>query len=283
MSTALLERPVERPATAPKARLHAARLPEPEPAITVYGDFNCPWSYLAFRRAAMLAVAGVHVDWRAVEHAPWAPGRRDDRPVRFEELHGEMDRVVDLLLPGEQLPYSLAGFVPRTRASVAAYAEACTAGVASVARKVIFESFWMHGIDIGDPKVLRILLTDELRSGSSASEAVRGWGYPVDITGGPISSDAWRLVRDWSLQWHGIRKQVVPVLQVDGEEPVFGVDAVEWLGEAITARGLELDLPPEPEKQAPSCSELPALGWVTENGGRWLRLCQHRPEVRALR
>ena len=68
------------------------------------------------------------------------------------------------------------------------------------------------------------------------------------------------------------------LVHVAGEKPIFGADAVEWLGDTIAARGLELDLPPEPLQQPPSCRELPALGWVTENGGRWLRRCQRRPE-----
>ena len=44
--------------------------------VVVYGDFNCPWSYLASRRAAVLAEDGVDVDWRAVEHEPWRPRSR---------------------------------------------------------------------------------------------------------------------------------------------------------------------------------------------------------------
>jgi len=35
----------------------------------VYGDFNCPYSYLASQRADLLSRAGaLMVDWRAVEH-----------------------------------------------------------------------------------------------------------------------------------------------------------------------------------------------------------------------
>ncbi len=37
--------------------------------VIVYGDFNCPYSYLASQRADLIACGGVAaVDWRAVEH-----------------------------------------------------------------------------------------------------------------------------------------------------------------------------------------------------------------------
>jgi 2-hydroxychromene-2-carboxylate isomerase len=37
--------------------------------VIIYGDFNCPYSYLASQRADRLARGGIaRVDWRAVEH-----------------------------------------------------------------------------------------------------------------------------------------------------------------------------------------------------------------------
>ncbi|HEX2892499.1 MAG TPA: DsbA family protein [Marmoricola sp.] len=267
MSTGLLERPVRpapRPTSAPlpldtTAPVHPGR-------IVVHGDFDCPWSYLAFRRAAILAGAGVEIDWRAVEREA---GRR--RPTDgFATVQEEMDHVVASLLPGEQLPYDLAGFMPRTSATVAAYAESYAAGVADSVRAVVFESFWMHGVDIGDAKVLRTLLVDELRCSASASEAVREWGYCVDVTGGPISTAAWQLVGAWSTEWRESGREVTPVVTVPGTAPLHGIDAVDWLGAQIAARGLTPEPPARPSTPPPSSRELPGLGWITEQGGRWL-------------
>ena len=48
--------------------------------VIVYGDFNCPYSYLASQRADLLSRAGIVVDWRAVEHDRGLPvtGSRPD-------------------------------------------------------------------------------------------------------------------------------------------------------------------------------------------------------------
>lgn len=246
----------------------------PSPRITVYGDFNCPWSYLAFRRARVLAGAGVHVDWRAVEHDPWVPGGSSRSRTRVAALQEEMHRVLAMLLPGEDLPYDLAGFVPWTRAAVAAYAESHVAGAAAPVGRALFESFWMHGHDIGDARLLRTILTDELRGSRSASEAVRDWGYPVDITGGPISSSAWRAMARWGAEWRETGKEVVPVVLVPDEEPFRGVDAVEWLGRQVHLRGLAPTPSAARRPRPPADRELPALGWVTAQGGPWLRRSQ---------
>ena len=69
--------------------------------VIVYGDFNCPYSYLASQRADLLSKAGVAVDWRAIEHDRRLPvtGSRTDagRAGRDREL----TEVASLALPGE--------------------------------------------------------------------------------------------------------------------------------------------------------------------------------------
>jgi hypothetical protein len=240
-------------------------------SVVLYGDFNCPWSYLAARRARLLQASGLQVELRAVEHDPWRPGQGASR---FEELREEMDDVCAELLPQEELPYSLAGFVPRTQAAVAAYAEAYAAGVAPRVRDVLYESFWMNGVDIGDPKVLRTLLVDAIRSGSSPSEQLRDWGLAVDVNGGPVSTTAWRLVRDWRSEWHRDDNQVVPIVRA-ADTTIVGVAAVRWLGEQLLERGgvdpdVQLDGPP-----VPIDTDLAPLSWVSQHGNRWLRAYRH--------
>ncbi len=41
--------------------------------VVIFGDFACPWSFLASQRAGVLEASGVKVVWRAVEGCrhPW--------------------------------------------------------------------------------------------------------------------------------------------------------------------------------------------------------------------
>jgi hypothetical protein len=205
--------------------------------ITVWGDFTCPWSHLAWRRTERLAGEGVAIDWRTVEHDPWHHLNPTDVTDRFRALHDEVPQVVAHLLPGEPLPYTLKGHVPFTGAATSAYAEAYDAGVSRPVRRRLFEAFWQNGVDLDDARVLRALLADDLLKGSSTSEPVWRWGLACDVTGGPISSAAWHLIRDWRSQWKDLGG-TVPTLVVDGRG-IIGVDAVDWLGMRLRGRGLD--------------------------------------------
>jgi 2-hydroxychromene-2-carboxylate isomerase len=239
--------------------------------LVVYGDFNCPWSYLASRRAALLARAGAQVDWRAVEHDPWVPRRFMDSSGRFAELRAEMERVSGHLLPGEELPYCLSGFVPRTTAAISGYAEAHGAGVGDRVRELLFQAFWQGGLDLGDARLVRTLLVDAIRSGSATSDTLHDWGYAVAVTGGPITSGAWRQIEQWRAQWRASGKEVVPVLVVDEEEPRFGVEAVEWLGAELLRTGVDVTQPPAALLPPQRHVDPPDHSWVTQHGSRWLR------------
>jgi 2-hydroxychromene-2-carboxylate isomerase len=243
------------------------------PRITLLGDFNCPFSYLASRRAAVLAAHGLRVDWHAVEHAPWVARRYTDSSVRFACLQEEVDKVRSLLLPREELPFAPAGFLPYTKAAVTAYAEAYAAGRAAEVRRLLFDAFWLHGTDLGNARTVRALLVDALRAASSRSEAVREWGYAVDVTGGPVSTRAWRLVRQWREEWLATGKETVPTVVVDGGETYFGLEALEWLAAELGRRGIEPgDVPPSaPARPRPHVADLADHAWVSQHGNRWMR------------
>lgn len=244
-------------------------------SVVIYGDFNSPWSYLAARRAERLAADGLQVDWRAVEHDPMRPSPDRAPSGRFDGLRPELDRVVSTLLPGEHLPHSLAGFVPYTKAAVAGYAEAYGAGVAPSVCQLLFEAFWINAIDLGDARLVRTLLVDAVRSGSSRSEALREWGYAVDVTGAPITTVAYGLISQWKAEWTEAGKEVVPVLMVDGGRPIFGRAAVRWLGYELVTRGLNLEPDPPPLlARRRARSDLPDLSWTSQHGSTWNRAYQ---------
>ncbi len=258
-----------------------ARLAPQAPArhLVLYGDFNCPWSYLASRRAALLEDAGATVDWRAVEHAPWRPTAFADSSARFRAMREELPEVEAHLLPGELLPHALSGFLPHTKAAVSGYAEAYAAAVPARVRPLLFEAFWLHGLDLGDARVVRTLLIDAVRAGSSPSDPLRRWGYAVDVTGGPVTTTAWRLIGQWRREWRTEADGTVPLLYVDGADPVRGVAAVDRLGEELRHRGVDVGRLPAPRRAPAGHRDQAPLSWVSQHGGRWLRRYQdaHEP------
>lgn len=261
------------PAPQPLAGEHHPR--QPGERVVVHGDFNCPWSHLAYRRATVLAgstgTAGT-VDWRAVEHAPWTPGVRDDRRGRYEALADQARLVTALVMPGESLPFSAAGFVPRTWATVTAYAEAYACGVGGRVLRLLFDSYWQDGTDVGDPTRLREMLQDELRGAASTSEVVREWGYPVDLAGAPVSGRSRELVRTWQAEWRDAGAHALPVVQVGDRPPLTGARGVDWLGQEVRARRLAPDLPALSRPATPA--GLPSRSWISGFGGAWLERSQ---------
>lgn len=244
-------------------------------AIVVYGAFSCPWSYLASRRAAVLAGSGMVVDWRAVEHEVRQASPPAATAVRLGGLKQALEQVRAELLPGEQLPYSLPGFVPATQAAVSAYAEAHVAKVPVRARRLLFEGFWRHGLDIGDPAVVRTLMRDAVRSGSSPSQVVSEWGYAVDVTGGPLTTAAWRLIAAWDREWRRLDAQALPILLGAHEAPLAGVEALRWLAEQLLSQGLDHEeVPPSWRPETVPDRDLASLAWVSENGNRSARRFQ---------
>lgn len=213
--------------------------------VVVYGDFTCPWSYLTWRRTERLRAAGVEIDWRSVEHDPWHTLRPIDITDRFAQLREELPKVEERLLPGEMLPRTLAGFVPFTGAATSGYAEAYVAGVATPVRRLLFEAFWRRGIDLNDGRVVRTLLVDAIRRGTSPCELVGLWGYALDVNGGPITHEGWQTVRDWRDSWAATADGdesvagVIPVVIVDGAAPVHGVAAVDRVGRLLVEMGLD--------------------------------------------
>jgi hypothetical protein len=200
--------------------------------LVIYGDFDCPWSYLASRRSALLSANGVRVDWRAVEHAPAQDACTEDTSHRFEELRTEIGHVEAFLLTGEQLPFALAGFLPHTRAAVTAYAEAYATGASAVVRALLFDALWLHSLDLADPSVVHTLVVDAVRTQPPYGQALARWEYEGGAADA-IHETATELTATWDEEWRAISHGVVPLILIDGVEPLLGVQAVAWLGQHL--------------------------------------------------
>jgi 2-hydroxychromene-2-carboxylate isomerase len=202
----------------------------------VYGDFNCPFSYLASLRIDALVRDGLDIEFRAVEHAVDVPvvGRRLDDDGRAA-LAAEMREVRDLLAPGEEFCETIPQTVPNTHAAISGYAEAFGVGVAHDVRRLLFDAYWSKGLDIGSPEVLRSLLAAAIKNGASPSFTLREAGYAVSTNRGPITVGAYRRISAWRDGWRGLGTETIPVV-ADGDDAHIGIDALTWLAKQLDAR-----------------------------------------------
>lgn len=223
-------------------------------SIVVYGDFTCANCYLASWRTELLDHTTHAVDWRAVEHRPSLPftGARAGRPEMGELTKG-WAAVASLRMPGETLPGRAPSFVANSQAAVAGYAEAYGAGVAERARQVLFHAYWVDGLDIGHPEVLRVLLADTILSGHSSSQPLREWGYAVTPARGPVTMVACRLITGWRQQWRSLGAPLEPALVDDDHGVTTGRDALARLERRLTNGDHDQndhhDLPALPSRQ----------------------------------
>lgn len=238
-------------------------------SLIVYADFSCPDCYLASRRADALAVAGVPIDWRTVEHSPHLPvGGARLSAADHEAVAGRLAALEDLLLPGERLPWTAPASVPRTEAAVSAYAEAYGSGVADDVRRLLFELYWLRGADIGSPTVLRTPLAGPILRSHSRAEPLRGSGYAVTVDRGPITTEAYRRIRSWRAEWQELGSPALPVLLAGGAT-LIGDDAVRRLGKEIGYVDAQVDPALADPRRYPAVGDRPSASWVSEVGGRW--------------
>jgi predicted DsbA family dithiol-disulfide isomerase len=179
--------------------------------LRIYGDFNCPFSRLASRRAARLEAAGAaKVDWRAVEHDPAIPVPSE--PVTgalAAALEGELDQIRGLLRPGEDPALRTPPRRPNTKAATAAYA-ACADDRRPGAREALFGALWTDGLDIGDAGVLAGL--------------------------GLTGSDP-TLAATWRAEWLALERPIVPVMVLPDGTVSRGLGALRRLADLLDAGG----------------------------------------------
>lgn len=237
--------------------------------IVLYADFTCPFCYLAARRVDRLAAARVPVDFRAVEHRPDLPvsGVRLSAADQ-DALTGQFVTLHDLLLPGEQLPWSLPPLTPKSEAAVSAYSEVYDSPVDEDVRRLLFDLFWREGADIGNPNALRTPLAGSVLRSGSAVDPLRQAGYAVSVGRGPISTNAYRRIWAWRAQWQQLGSPTLPVLLVGGST-LHGIEALRRLGQEIS----HVDADVNPELPDPRRYRLvdgrPSAAWVSQTGGRW--------------
>jgi predicted DsbA family dithiol-disulfide isomerase len=169
--------------------------------LTIYGDFNCPFSALASVRAdALLAIGAYEIDWRAVQHDTALPAAGEILEAEaVAELTDEIATIRDLLAPEERVQL----VVPRVRSNTAAASAAFAAAPDDdPLRRRLFAAVWTEARNVGDATELERL------------DAVR--------------RDDGR-ARRWQDEFDALAQPVTPSLVLPDGEVVPGIDALARL------------------------------------------------------
>jgi predicted DsbA family dithiol-disulfide isomerase len=177
--------------------------------LTIYGDFNCPFSALASARAdVLLAGDAYEIDWRAVQHDPAIPANGE--PVESDtatELAAEVATILDL----SEHDVRLHLVVPAVRANTAVSSAAFAAAVedADGLRRRLFAAVWAEGRNLGDPAEL-----DRL---------------------GAVDRDV-AIARRWQSEYEALPQPITPTLVLSDGYIARGLGALARLAALVAAR-----------------------------------------------
>jgi hypothetical protein len=218
--------------------------------LIVYGDFNCPYSYLASQRVDELARLGeTEVEWRAVEHEPTLALTGTPSSLDPERWRRELAELALLAEEDEQAPGVAPSVISNTGAAVAAYAEAVTDGVQDDLRRSLFSEIWVSRRHLSSPYGVRQLVCALMYPAGTRSEQLAGPDLPARIhhrgapgvlprlsgctispDGGPLTADGYERIRRWRDGWQSGAQGMVPAVSL-ADGMLTGVPALARLAE----------------------------------------------------
>jgi 2-hydroxychromene-2-carboxylate isomerase len=150
--------------------------------LTIYGDFNCPYSALASVRADVLLGSGEYeIDWRAVQHDVTIPDAGE--PVEGEvatHLESEVAEILELSERDVHLHLAVPPVRPNTAAASAALA--ASGEEVDRLRRRLFSAVWVEGRNVGDPSEL-----DHLGADARDDTLARRWQEEFDRLPQPVT------------------------------------------------------------------------------------------------
>jgi hypothetical protein len=218
--------------------------------LIVYGDFNCPYCYLASQRMDAVVLAGLaEAEWRAVEHDPRLALTGTPSSLDPQSWEREVAEVAELAQPGEQPPVTAPALISNTGAAVAAYAEAVTDGVHDELRRRLFQEIWVRQRHLSSPYEVRRLVRDLMYPPEPVAEWLAAPDLPapalhnvrLDVLprlsgctiapdGGPLTTQGHRRIQQWRRDWLSGSDGAVPaVVLADGV--LSGVAALTHLAD----------------------------------------------------
>jgi 2-hydroxychromene-2-carboxylate isomerase len=122
--------------------------------LTIYGDFNCPFSALASVRAdVLLAARSYAIDWRAIQHDTTIPPAGEPvEDATAAALESEVATILDL--SEHDAPLHLVVPPVRSNTAAASAAFAAAGDDADRLRRRLFAAVWVEGRNLGDPAEL---------------------------------------------------------------------------------------------------------------------------------
>ena len=199
--------------------------------LIVYGDFNCPYSYLASQRVDELARLGrADVEWRAVERDPALALTGTPSSLDPERWQRELDELALLAEDDERAPGAAPSVISNTGAAVAAYAEAVTDGVQDDLRRSLFSEIWVNRRHLSSPYGVRQLVCALMYPAGTRSEQMavpdlpsrihratpaalpRLSGCTISPDGVPLTADGYERIRQWRDGWQSGADGMVPAL-----------------------------------------------------------------------
>lgn len=223
-------------------------------SVIIYGDFNCPRSYLASQRATALAVQGIaEIDWRAVEHEPGLPLTGTPSDADEKKWQSALAEVADLALPGDQVPAAPPSTVSNTAACVAAYAESMDDGIQDEVRQRLFHAIWAEGRHVSSAYEVRRIVASLTWTPGEASSRLYSPDVPGSLDhdpdmrrimrraagtvapdGGPLSTAAYQRVQRWRQEWLALPEQSTPTV-LGPQGPLAGADGLAYLADLAHA------------------------------------------------
>ena len=202
--------------------------------LVVYGDFNCPYSYLASQRVDAVVRAGqAEVEWRAVEHDPRLALTGTPSSLAPERWRRELADVAGLAGQDEQVPGAVPALISNTGAAVAACAEAVADGVQDELRRSLFAEIWLRHRHIsGSPEIRQLVralmypagphgehlatpdLPARIHRRAAPGTLPRLSGCTISTTGGPLTTEGYERVQQWRRGWLSGSEGVVPALSL---------------------------------------------------------------------
>jgi hypothetical protein len=149
--------------------------------LTIYGDFNCPFSALASVRADLLRATGTfEIDWRAVQHDADIP--RAGEPVEGETremLASEIRDITALTTSDEPLDLRVPSKRPNTADASAAFA---ASHQDHILRQRLYAALWTEGRDLGASDEL-----DRLGADRRDHDTAAAWQREFDALPQPVT------------------------------------------------------------------------------------------------